>query len=175
MLLLLVHNEQKRLILQDKMDTLVNDKLTYEPLKHMVALQWRLNNKLPYLTSKWLTPLTCKFIADLGTLNHNQPNSTHYLSYTNLIIMPMWTIVLFCGSLMYQLSKHLSSILRPFTDECTNKITHWECHWCYQDDSRDTWKPQVSILCLFSSIPLQLALDYTKTAIKKSFFNHHYL
>ena len=39
MLLLLVHNEQKRLILQDKMDTLVNDKLTNEPLKHMVALQ----------------------------------------------------------------------------------------------------------------------------------------
>lgn len=150
------------------MDTLVNDKLTYEPLKHL-ALQWR---QTTILNLKRTDTIDMQLYCRLG-YPVPQPTKLYILPKLhkpNNIIMPMWTIVLFCGSPMYQLSKHLRSILRPFTDECTNKLIHWECHWCYQDDSRDTWKPQVSILCLFSSIPLQLALDYTKTAIKKSFF-----
>ena len=68
-----------------KVDTLVNAKHTYEPLKRdpTPALQRKLNNEL-IDTSKRLTPSTYNFITDSGKAYHKDPNYTDYLSYTNL-------------------------------------------------------------------------------------------
>ena len=68
----------------DKMDSLVNDKQTYEPLKRdpTPALQRRLNGKL--LTLKRQTLLTFNYTTDSDAAYRNQLNFTDYLNYTSL-------------------------------------------------------------------------------------------
>ena len=69
-----------------KVDTLVNAKHTYEPLKSDLtpALQRKINSKL-LDTSKRLTPSTYNFITDSGKAYYNHPNHTDYLTYTKLM------------------------------------------------------------------------------------------
>ena len=66
----------------DKMDSLVNDKQTYEPLKRdpTPALQRRLNGKLLDLKKTE----TIDYTTDSDVAYHNQLNFTDYLNYTSL-------------------------------------------------------------------------------------------
>ena len=68
----------------DKMDSLVNDKQTYEPLKRdpTPALQRRLNGKLLDLKRQRL--LTFSYTTDSDAAYRNQLNFTDYLNYTSL-------------------------------------------------------------------------------------------
>jgi len=84
----------------------------------------------------------------------------------------MWPIVSFCGSPTCQLSKHSTSILKPLTDESQHKLQ-------YTDNFIDVIKTTkltdhhklvfFDVKTPFTSIPLQLALDFTKTDINKSY------
>ena len=105
----------------DKMDSLVNDKQTYELLKRdpTPALQRRLNGKLLdlkrtgtidiqlYYRHRCRLPQSAKLY---GLPKLHKPNT------------PMRPILSFCGSPTYQLSKHLTSIFKPLSDESQHKL-----------------------------------------------------
>ena len=85
--------------------------------------------------------------------------------------IPMRSIVSFCGSPTYQLSKHLTSVLKPLSDESRHKL---QATGNFIDAIKTVQIPDdhklvsFDVKSLFTGIPLQLALDYTKTAINKS-------
>jgi len=106
----------------DKMCSLVNDKQTYESRKRdpTPALQLRLNSKVLdlkktktidihlYYRVRCRVPQSAKLY---GLPRLHKPN------------IPMRSIVKFCGSPTYQLSEHLTSILKPtLTDKSRQKI-----------------------------------------------------
>ena len=100
----------------DKMDSLVNDKQTYEALQRdpTPALQRKLNNKL--LTLKKTDKI------DFGRYNRlrcsvPQPPKLYGLPKLHKPNIPMRPIVSFCGSPTYQLSKYLTNVLKPLADE----------------------------------------------------------
>ena len=152
----------------DKMDSLVDDKQTYEPLKRdpTPALQWRLNGKL--LDLKKTIDIQLYYI--LGC-REPQPAKLYGLPKLHNPNIPMRLIVSFCGSPTYQLSKHLTSILKPLTDESRHKLQSTDN---FIDAIKTVQIPDdhklasFDVKSLFTSIPLQLALDCTKTAINKS-------
>ena len=85
--------------------------------------------------------------------------------------IPMRPIVSFCGSPTYQLSKYLPNVLKPLTDESTHKLQSTEN---FIDVIKTIQIPDdhklvsFDVKSLFTSIPLQLALDCTENAIKNS-------
>ena len=100
----------------DKMDSLVNDKQTYEVLKRdpTPALQRKLNNKL----------LTLKKTDKIDFRRYNrlrcsvpQPPKLYGLPKLHKPNIPMRPVVSFSGSPTYQLSKYLTNVLKPLTDE----------------------------------------------------------
>ena len=109
----------------DKMDSLVNDKQTYEVLKRdpTPALQRKLNNKL----------LTLKKTDKIDFRRYNrlrcsvpQPPKLYGLPKLHKPNIPMRPIVSFCGSPTYQLSKYLTNVLKPLTDESRHKLQSTE-------------------------------------------------
>ena len=95
----------------DKMDSLVNDKQTYEVLQRdpTPALQRKLNNKL----------LTLKKTDKIDFRRYNrlrcsvpQPPKLYGLPKLHKPNIPMRPIVSFCGSPTYQLSKYLTNVLK---------------------------------------------------------------
>ena len=100
----------------DKMDELVNYKQTYEVLKRdpTPALQRKLNSKL----------LQLKKADAIDIRRYNrlrcpvpQPAKLYGLPKLHKPNVPMRPIVSFCGSPTYELSKYLTTILKPLTDE----------------------------------------------------------
>ena len=85
----------------------------------------------------------------------------------------MRPIVSFCGSPNYQLSKHLTNILKAWTDKWRHKLQSTDN---FIDAIKTIQIPHdhklvyFDVKSLFTSIPLQLALDCTKTAINKSHY-----
>ena len=85
----------------------------------------------------------------------------------------MRPIVSFCGSPTYQLSKHLTNILKPLTDKSRHKLQSTDN---FIDAIKTIQIPDdhklvsFDVKSLFTSIPLQLARDCTKTAINKSHY-----
>ena len=97
----------------DKMDSLVNDKQTYEVLKRdpTPALQRKLNNKL--LTLKKTDKIDFRRYSRLRC-SVPQPSKLYGLPKLHKPNMPMRPIVSFCGSPTYQLSKCLTiNVLKP--------------------------------------------------------------
>ena len=152
------------------MNELVNDKQTHQELKRdpTPALQRKVNNKL--LTLNKLNAIDTRRYYRLrcsvpqapklyGVPKLHKPNT------------PMRPIVSHCGSPTYQLSKYLTTILQPLTNESQHKVQSTK-------DFIDTIKKvqipddykvvSFDVKSLFTSIPLQLALDCTETAITNS-------
>ena len=79
--------------------------------------------------------------------------------------------VSFSGSPTYELSKHLTSILKRITDDSRHKLQSIDN---FIDAIKTVQIPDdhklvsFDVKSLFTSIPLQLALDCTKTAMNKS-------
>ena len=153
----------------DKMDSLVHDKQTNEPLKRdpTPALRRRLNGKLLDLKKtetidiQLYYRLRCRVPQSAKLYGLHKPN------------IPMRPIVSFCGSPTYQLSKHLTNILKPVTDKSRHKL---QCTDNFIDAIKTVQIPDdhklvsLDVKSLFTSIPLQLAFDCTKTAINKSHY-----
>ena len=78
---------------------------------------------------------------------------------------------LYCGSPTYQLSKNLPNVLKLLTDESKQKLQSTEN---FMDAIKTIRIPDdhklvaFDVQSLFTSIPLQLALDCTENAIKNS-------
>ena len=84
---------------------------------------------------------------------------------------PMRPIVSFCGSPTYQLSKYLTTILQPLTDKSRHKLQSTEdfINATKTVQIPDDYKlVSFDVKSLFTSIPLQLALQCTETAIRQS-------
>ena len=81
----------------------------------------------------------------------------------------MRPIVSFCGSPTYQLSKHLAKTLKPLTDASDHKLQSTEN---FIDAIKTVQIPNnhrrvsFGVKSLFTSIPLQLALDCTGTLLQ---------
>ena len=84
---------------------------------------------------------------------------------------PMRPIVSLCGSPTYQLSKYLTTILQPLTEQSRRKLQSTEN---FIDAIKTVQIPDdyklvsFDVKSLFTSIPLQLALQCTETAIQQS-------
>ena len=154
----------------DKMDALVNDKQTYEELKRdpTPALQRKLNSKILKLkkTDAFDTQRYYRLRCSVP-----QPPKLYGLPKLHKPGIPMRPIVSFCGSPTYQLSKYLTTILQPLTDKSRRKLQSTEN---FIDAIKTVQIPDnyklvsFDVKSLFTSIPLQLALHCTETAIQQS-------
>ena len=154
----------------DKMGALVNDKQTYEKLKRdpTPALQRKLNSKI--LTLKKTDAFDTQRYYRLRC-SVPQPPKLYGLPKLHKPGIPMRPIVSFCGSPTYQLSKYLTTILQPLTDKSRRKLQSTEnfIDAIKTVQIRDDYKlVSFDVKSLFTSIPLQLALHCTETAIQQS-------
>ena len=135
-----------------KMDTLVNDKQTYEELKRdpTPALQRRLNGKLLSLKKAGAFDITRYYRLRSSV---PQPPKLYGLPKLHKPNVPMRSIVSFCGSPTYLQSTE--NFINPIK---TVQIPH------------DHKVVSLNVKSLFASIPLQLALDCTETVINNSTF-----
>ena len=154
----------------DKMDALVNDKQTYEELKRdpTPALQRKLNSKI--FTLKKTDAIDTQRYYRLRC-SVPQPPKIYGLPELHKPGIPMRPIVSFCGSPTYQLSNYLTAILQPLTDKSRRKLQSTEN---FIDAIKTVQIPDdyklvsFDVKSLFTSIPLQLALQCTETAIQQS-------
>ena len=97
-----------------------------------------------------------------------QPPKLYGLPKLHKPNIPMRSIVSFCGSPTYQLSKYLSTVLQPLTDQSRHKLQSTEN---FIDAIKTARIPDDHRLVSFdvksqsTSTALQLALDCTETAI----------
>ena len=100
-----------------------------------------------------------------------QPPKLYGLPKLHKPNIPMGPVVSFCGSPTHQLSKYLTNVLKPLTDESRHKLQSTENFIVaiktiqIPDDHKLV---SFDVKSLFTSIPLQLALDCTENAIKNS-------
>ena len=154
----------------DKMDALVNDKQTYEELKRdpTPSLQRKLNSKM--LTLKKTDAIDTQRYYRLRC-SVPQPPKLYGLPKLHKPGIPMRPIVSFCGSPTYQLSKYLTTILQSLTDKSRRKLQSTEN---FIDAIKTVQIPDdyklvsFDVKSLFTSIPLQLALQCTETAVQQS-------
>ena len=154
----------------DKMDELVKDKQTYQELKRnpTPAIQWKLNRKI--LTLKKTDTVDIQHYYRLSC-SVPQPPTLYGLLELHKPGIPMQAIVSFCGSPTYQLSKYLTTTLQPLTDKSQRKLQSMGNFIAAIKTVQipDNYKfVSFDVKSLFTGIPLQLALQSTKTAIQQS-------
>ena len=150
--------------------TLVNNKQTYKELKRDLtpALQRKLNSKI--LTLKKTDAIDTQRYYRLRC-SVPQPPKLYGLPKLHKPGVPMRPIVSFCGSPTYQLSRYSTTILQPPTDKSRCKLQSTEN---FIDAIKTVQIPDdyqlvsFDVKSLFTSIPLQLALQCTETAIQQS-------
>ena len=152
------------------MDALIGDKQTYEELKRdpTPVLQRKLNSTL--LTLKKTNAIDTQRYYRLRC-SVPQPPKLYSLPKLHKPCFPMRPIVSFCGSPTYQLSKYLTTILQPLTDKSRRKLQSTEdfINATKTVQIPDDYKlVSFDVKSLFTSIPLQLALQCTETAILQS-------
>ena len=86
----------------------------YEDLLAMKILTLKKTNKIDF---RRYNRLRCSVL---------QPPKLHGLPKLHKPNIPMRPIVSFCGSPTYQLSKYLTNVLKPLTDESTHKLQSTE-------------------------------------------------
>ena len=132
------------------------------------ALQRKLNSKI--LTLKKTDAFDTQRYYRLRC-SVPQPPKLYGLPKLHKPGIPMRPIVSFCGSPTYQLSKYLTTILQPLTDKSRRKLQSTEN---FIDAIKTVQIPDdyklvsFDVKSLFTSIPLQLALHCTETAIQQS-------
>ena len=154
----------------DKMDSLVNDKRTYEELTFNPApkLQKGLNAKLLELKKRDLLSYNLYHRLRCSAL---QSPKLYGLPKLHKPQTPMRPIVSFCGSPTYELSKHLAKTLKPPTDASDHKLQSTEY---FIDAIKTVQTPNnhrlvsFDVKSLYTSIPLQLALDCTGTLLQQT-------
>ena len=133
-------------------------------------LRFNANLTAHYWHSRRQTPLTPNTTIDSGTQYHSHRNFTVCRNYTNLVSQ-CDQLFPFCGSPTYQLSKYLTTILQPLTDKSRRKLQSTEdfINATKTVQIPDDYKlVSFDVKSLFTSIPLQLALQCTETAILQS-------
>ena len=154
----------------DKMDALVNDKQTYEELKHdpTHALQRKLNSTL--LTLKKTNAINTQRYYRLRC-SVPQPPKLYGLPKLHKPGFPMRPNVSLCGSPTNQLSRYLKTTLQLLTENTRRKLQSTED---FINATKIVQIPEdyklvlFDVKSLFTSIPLQLALQCTETAILQS-------
>jgi len=151
----------------DKMDALVNDKQTYEELKRdpAPALQRKLNSKILTLKKTDAIDTQCYYRLRCSV---PQPPKLYGLPKLHKPGTPMRPIVSFCWSPTYI---NCPGTWRPLTDISRRKLQSTE-NFFDAIKTVHTWrlpKPvSFHVKSLFTSIPLQLALQCTETAVQQS-------
>ena len=156
----------------DKMNELVNDKQTYVEFKRdpTPALQRKLNRKLFKLKKTDAIDIRRYYRLRCPV---PQPPKLYGLPKLHKPNIPMRPIVSFCGTPTYQLSKYLTTVLQPLTNQSRHKLQSMATE-NFLDAIKTARIPDDHRLVsfdgksLFTSIPLQLALDCTETAITTS-------
>ena len=109
----------------DKVDTLVNDKHTYELLKRdpTPSLQRKINSKI--FSMRKANMINLQTYYRLRCSVAQQPK-LYRLPKLHKPQIPMRPIVSFCGSPTYELSKHLTTALQPLTNKSQHKLQSTE-------------------------------------------------
>ena len=160
---------EKKTDYHNKMDALVNDKQTYEVLTRdpTPTLQRKLSKKI--FSLKRIDVINNPQYFWLKCSVPQSPN-LHGLPKLHKPNIPMRPIVSFCGSPTYELSKYLTTMLKPLTAESKHKLQSTEN---FINAIRTKQTPDNHILMsfgvksMFTCIPFQLALQCTETAIKR--------
>lgn len=154
----------------DKMDALVNDQQTYEKLKRDPApsLLRKLNNKIFSLRKTNAIDLQTYYRLRCSV---PRPPKLYGLPELHKPQIPMRPIVSFCGSPTYELSKYLTNLLHPLTNKSQHKLQSTEnfINAIKTVQIPDDFKlVSFDVKSLFTSIPLQLAIQCTETSIERS-------
>ena len=154
----------------DKMNALVSDKQTYKELKQdsTLSLQRRLNDKLSSLRKTNSINLQIYYRLRSSV---PRPPKLYGLPKIHKPQIPIRPIISFYGPPTCQLSKYLSTILQPLENNSRHKLQSTETFIDVIKTVRipDNYKlVSFDEKSLFSSIPLQLALECIETAIKRS-------
>ncbi|CAH3018392.1 unnamed protein product [Porites evermanni] len=149
--------------------------------KQLQAVSWRLNLQMAQsnATKMKLPNAMMEFSVASGRQGVREKvhvEFTHEELYAlyNQVSVVLW-VPLYCGSPTYRLSKNLPNVLKLLTDESRQKLQSTEN---FMDAIKTIQIPDDQKLVsfdVFTSIPLQLALDCTENAIRTLLLNYHYL
>ena len=149
------------------MGDLVNDDKTYKQLKRDPSkkLQRKLNDKLFQLHQANILnkPLYSRLSCSVA-----QTPKIYGLPKIHKENTPLRPIVSFCSSPTYELSKYLAKILKPLTEQSKHRLVNSETFITRMKNtqiSEDHELVSFDVKSLFTSIPLELAIDSVKEAL----------
>ncbi len=149
------------------MGDLVNDDKTYKQLKRDPSkkLQRKLNDKLFQLHQANILnkPLYSRLSCSVA-----QTPKIYGLPKIHKENTPLRPIVSFCSSPTYELSKYLAKILKPLTEQSNHRLVNSETFITRMKNtqiSEDHELVSFDVKSVFTSIPLELAIDSVKEAL----------